>query len=187
LPLAFCRRVLVTCTNVRGRVEGREQTTAVRRQLLGSDRRLQDDEGRDVLAARRIRHADHMGGRHRGMREQRRLDLGGGHVHAGGLDDVLDAAEEVERTALVEPAEVAGVEEAFAVEALGGLVTVVVRKSVGPRARRSRLPPGRQGTAGLRLTNRTSALRQTGGRGYRAQRERRIHGHAVQRAPSPSP
>src|SRR5439155_933613 len=54
----------------------------------------------------------------RRMREQRRLDLGRRDVDARGLDHVLQASAEVERPALVELPEVAGVEEALGVEAL---------------------------------------------------------------------
>ena len=62
------------------------------------------------------RHADDVRRLHGRMARQRFLDLDGGDVHAGGLDDVLDAAAEVQVAVVVEVAAVAGAEESVGVE-----------------------------------------------------------------------
>src|SRR5689334_3993165 len=106
----------------------RERRPAVREEIVDRERPARHDEGRDVLAARRVRDADDVRGGDRRVRDEDRLDLRRSDVDAGRLDDVLDPAEEVQRAVLVEPAEVAGVEEAVGVEAVGRLVAPVVRE-----------------------------------------------------------
>jgi hypothetical protein len=59
------------------------------------------------------------------MAREHRFDLRRRDVRTAGLDDVLQATDEVERAALVETADVARAEEAVGVECSGAVLLVV--------------------------------------------------------------
>ena len=82
---------------------------------------------------------------------QRRFDLGGGDVHAGRFDDVLDAPEEVQMAGGVEPRQITGVEVAARVKAVVRCHLVVMQHHA--RAAHQQLTFGinRQRLAGLRV------------------------------------
>src|SRR5262245_64068081 len=77
-----------------------------------------DDERGDVLATRTRWHRHDVRRTDGRVAEQRRLDLGRGDVGPCRLDHVLDAAEEVQRAALIETPQVTGAEETVRVEAI---------------------------------------------------------------------
>ena len=74
----------------------------------------QRDEGHDLLAGAGIRPADHPGDLHRGMLDQRVLDVAGVDVEAAADDQVLLAVDDEQISVLVVVADVAGVEPAAA-------------------------------------------------------------------------
>src|SRR5215813_1126986 len=106
----------------------RELGPAVLDERSGLDGPRRDDERGHVLAPRARRHWHDVRRTDGRVAEQRRLDLGRGDVGARRLDHVLDAAEEVQRAALVETAEVTGVEEPVRVETILRREAVVVRE-----------------------------------------------------------
>src|SRR5579885_325928 len=133
LAAALLRQlVLAADPHVPGHLVARELRAAVREQLLDARRRREDDEGRHVLAARGVGHPNHVRRPDRRVGGEHRLDLRGRDVHAGGLDDIAEPAEEVERPVGVDPAEVAGVKEALRVAAVRRLLPVVVAQQRRP-------------------------------------------------------
>jgi hypothetical protein len=71
-----------------------------------------DEEGDRYFSPRRVWHADDRCLHHAGEGEQDRLDLGGRHVDARGLDHLRVPADEVETTVPAQQPRVPGLEPA---------------------------------------------------------------------------
>src|SRR5579872_2798748 len=80
----------------------------------GGDPRLHHDAGHHLLAANLVGHRQHRRLRHLVMREEGRLDLGGGDVLAGAADDILLAIDEEDHPAFILARDIPGVEPAAA-------------------------------------------------------------------------
>src|SRR3990172_4563727 len=112
--------------DVLGDLEGGQGLAAEGPQLAGGSGPplLQHHHRGQRLLLARVGHADHVGLLDGGVAEEDLLDLEGGDVEAARLHHVLDATVEAETAVGVEPAEVAGEEEAVGVE--GGRVLLGV-------------------------------------------------------------
>src|SRR5256885_17025712 len=78
--------------------------------------RPQHDEGLDGLAAMRVARADDAGLEHGGMLIHQRFDLGRPHLESGRIDHALEPVDHEEVAVFVDSAEIAGAQEAFAVD-----------------------------------------------------------------------
>ena len=135
------------------------------RASFGSLPAAQDDERADGLAGRLVVAADDRGLGHRGVLDERRLDLGRRDAVAGDVHDVVDAAEQPEVAVVVALGAVAG--EVPAGEARP--VRLRVALGVAPDAAQHRRPrPGRargsrrRGSAPARRRRRRSRRRCRG-------------------------
>ena len=86
----------------------------------------QHDAGQDLLTVMAVGHAHRGGVEHRGMAQQRFIDLARGDVLAALDDQLLDAAGDEEEAVGVAVAEVAGAQPAVGGEARGGGVGILV-------------------------------------------------------------
>ena len=115
------------------------------------------------------------------MLEQHRLDLRRRDVRARRLDDVLQPADEVQRAVGVEPAEVAGVEEAVGVEAGAARLAAVAGQQLRPADADLALASRARRTAPVAGSTMRSSRWPTGGPWLPARRASGAsHGHAVQ-------
>ena len=122
LPMAL-RGSASTMRTVRGRLYGRQRAGHVVDEGLRRRRRagVGDHEGDDALAEVVVGDADDRRLAHLRVLEQRRLDLAGAHLVAGGLDEVGRLApHDAELAGRGQRGDVAGVEEAVGVDGLGG-------------------------------------------------------------------
>src|SRR5207344_3372456 len=94
---------------------------------------MKDDRGADIFAEPRMRHGEGRRLAHRGMAEQRLLDVVGRYLLAAAIDDLLGTTDDPQEAAPVDGAEVAGRQPTI-LEATGDAVDVA-EKVAGHDAR----------------------------------------------------
>src|SRR5882672_9675124 len=94
---------------------------------------MKDDRGADIFAEPRMRHGEGRCLAHRGMAEQRLLDVVGRDLLAAAIDDLLGTADDPQEAVSVDAAQVAGRQPAV-LEATGYAVDIA-EKVTGHDAR----------------------------------------------------